>query len=763
MNRLPSMLYNFDEFYEQACQFAERNDFSAARHGFEALLTRSIANELRALTENNLATLDALEGKESDGLIRLARALELDATCIAAQQNLAVLNSKLPCRSSKSTNLVAPEKNDSPASIRVAIVSLLFNWPSTGGGTVHTLETGKFLSRAGYDVKHFYARYGGWNVGNVTDTLPYKYERLDFSESTWNSLEIQRRFREAVGQFEPDYVIITDSWNFKPLLAQALQGFRYFLRLAAQECLCPLNNVRMLPDDKGNTSSCPRHQLATTDICRRCVVEKASWSGSLHQAERDLAGFGSSQYDQILRDSFAQAEGILVVNPMIAAMVSPYAKAVHVVPSGFDPERFPNPNYNNTDDRQTDKPTRLLFAGLTDEYMKGFHILRDACQQLWMRRHDFELIITGDPISDVEPFVRYIGWKSQEELPERMREADILIFPTIAEEALGRSAVEAMGCGLPVVASRIGGLPYTIVDGLTGLLCNAGNATDLAKTIEQLLDDPMLRERMGKAGRKRFEENYTWDIIIDRHYSSLLTGKGECANSCVTDSAKFDVRSRSDRDQLPAEVSSFLGIPRPEIQRMFETYRTFHDSEEHFQIIGETKCLTVEECFLIGIVLSLARPANLIQVSSDDSPSTQRLVDLCQFVGLNSKIICYDKANSLRFASKDEVEFEDVELIGRFRTEVLDKYGSGCLIVNVDSMPLLSEILYETALHYGTWAIAIQECDQRILDTALNTLGMDQFQSKIFATKCSLGLLVPSHLRCNLAGQQGQWAKSASV
>ena len=74
-----------------------------------------------------------------------------------------------------------------------------------------------------------------------------------------------------------------------------------------------------------------------------------------------------------------------------------------------------------------------------------------------------------------------------------------------------------------MIASRIGGLPFTVVDGLTGLLFEPGNVCDLAEKIETLLDDPALRARLGQAGRKRFEEHFTWNVIIDKHYRPLLT------------------------------------------------------------------------------------------------------------------------------------------------------------------------------------------------------------------------------------------------
>ena len=71
--------------------------------------------------------------------------------------------------------------------VRVAILSFLFNWPSTGGGIVHTVELARFLARAGYDVRHFYARYPGWGVGRGRGAAaPYPSEALEFDEATWN-------------------------------------------------------------------------------------------------------------------------------------------------------------------------------------------------------------------------------------------------------------------------------------------------------------------------------------------------------------------------------------------------------------------------------------------------------------------------------------------------------------------------------------------------------------------------------------------------
>jgi hypothetical protein len=71
---------------------------------------------------------------------------------------------------------------------RIAIVSLLFNWPSTGGGIVHTAELAHFLSLDGDEVCHFFGVYEPWSVGKVTESLTYNSCAIQFDEPSWNPL-----------------------------------------------------------------------------------------------------------------------------------------------------------------------------------------------------------------------------------------------------------------------------------------------------------------------------------------------------------------------------------------------------------------------------------------------------------------------------------------------------------------------------------------------------------------------------------------------
>lgn len=487
---------------------------SLAEQGFNSLLGQVTDNSLRARIWNDLGVLATASGSFPAAHQAFLEARGSDPEWDVPLKNL----ERLATICQLQNGGLSPVTHSLPRP-RIAIVSLLFNWPSTGGGIVHTAELAKFLYRAGYDVKHFVIKYDPWSIGQIADAIDWPIEQLVFAESEWSCEEIQRGVRQAVTEFAPDSVIITDSWNFKPRLAEALQGHRYFLRLAAQECVCPLNNVRLLWDSAGSPQACPQHQLATHDICRQCVAQRDRWSGSLHQAERALAGFERADYDSCLRQSFRNAAGVLVVNPLIAELVKPYTSAVHVVPSGFDATRFSSatpasPNQGS--------PIRLLFAGLVDESMKGFAVLHAACRTLWSERQDFRLVVTGDPTGMADEFTEFIGWQSQTNLPLAMQAADIVVCPTIAEEALGRTAVEAMGAARPVLASRIGGLQFAVLDEATGLLFEPADSSDLLRQLRRLLDSHDLRARMGQAGRERFLRHFTWDVILDRHYRKLL-------------------------------------------------------------------------------------------------------------------------------------------------------------------------------------------------------------------------------------------------
>jgi glycosyltransferase involved in cell wall biosynthesis len=497
-------------------QLVDRGDLARAEEQLRRLLAAEREAAARALLRSDLAVVLSAQGREEQARLELAQALLDDPTCEPARRNL----SKLGDGSSSLKS--APDPAPRPEALRIAIIGLLFNWitQATGGGCVHTVGLAQALARDGHRVKHFYARCTEAGLGAVEPSYPLDGQAIEFDPTTAMAV-IGERFREAAETFAPDLVIVTDSWSSKPHLVEAMQGYPVLMRFDSQECLCPLNNCRFLFEGGASFRQCPDHRLAKPENCQRCLQERGAQSGPLHQFERELAGAGAPEHVALVRRALQQAEAVTVNNPLIAECLKPYARLVKVIPPAVDANRFPWRDEGGPD-RDPAEPKVIFMAGAVEERFKGFATLHEACSRLWRKRQDFRLVATGSDAGRENEFTEFTGWLSQGELPGWYRRADICVVPSWVQDSWGIVAVEAMAAGRPVVTSRIGGLQLLVTHETTGLLCEAGDADELAAALDLLLSDVDLRRSMGRAGRRRFEESGSWEAVMERHYRPLL-------------------------------------------------------------------------------------------------------------------------------------------------------------------------------------------------------------------------------------------------
>ena len=112
--------------------------------------------------------------------------------------------------------------------------------------------------------------------------------------------------------------------------------------------------------------------------------------------------------------------------------------------------------------------------------------------------------------------VKWMEWLDGAQLSDFYRMARFLVVPSKCYETFGLASIEAMSHGLPVIASRIGGLREIIDDGVTGFLFDPGNCDDLANKIKILWENPQLCRKMGQAAREKVLREYSEDQYYDR-------------------------------------------------------------------------------------------------------------------------------------------------------------------------------------------------------------------------------------------------------
>jgi glycosyltransferase involved in cell wall biosynthesis len=106
-------------------------------------------------------------------------------------------------------------------------------------------------------------------------------------------------------------------------------------------------------------------------------------------------------------------------------------------------------------------------------------------------------------------------------VPEILKALDVFVLPSLTE-GLPYVVLEAMACGLPVVATRAGGVPEVIQDGKTGILVAPGSEKELARGLAMLLRDGSLRRQLGTAARSHVLENFSEEKML-RETLSLYT------------------------------------------------------------------------------------------------------------------------------------------------------------------------------------------------------------------------------------------------
>jgi D-inositol-3-phosphate glycosyltransferase len=292
-------------------------------------------------------------------------------------------------------------------------------------------------------------------------------------------------------------------------------------------------------------------------------VTKARWAvplvASFHtlgRVKNRALDEGSREPPQRLRvehSVIAEADRILAPTPAEAAhLIELYGadhRRIRLVPPGVDLDRFRPGNAVAAKVRLGLGGKRVvLFVGRLQK-LKGPDVAIRAVAEA-IRAHPaategLELVLVGGPsggedrileatrlmelaaTENVSERVHFYPPVPHEELPDIYAAADVLLAPS-RSESFGLVALEAQACGVPVVAAAVGGLPYVVADGTTGLLVPGEDPRAYAERLIAVLTDPPLARRLSANGTAR-AAGYSWDLTTDRMisvYSELLPVAG---------------------------------------------------------------------------------------------------------------------------------------------------------------------------------------------------------------------------------------------
>lgn len=224
-------------------------------------------------------------------------------------------------------------------------------------------------------------------------------------------------------------------------------------------------------------------------------------------------------------------DGIIAVSEDVAKAVRreirPPSGRLFTIENGVDLERF-GPLVDRTEVRHrlgvsADAPVIIVVAKLMEQ--KGHTFLIQALPALRQRYPDLRVLFLGEGplraslMSDVGELhlggcVLFAGVR--DDVGELLAASDLFVLPSLWE-GLPMALLEAMACGLPVVATRVSGNAEAVVDGQTGILVPPADPGSLVSAIAQLLDAPERGRPLGSAGQARVKRHYGGRLLAERH------------------------------------------------------------------------------------------------------------------------------------------------------------------------------------------------------------------------------------------------------
>jgi phosphatidyl-myo-inositol dimannoside synthase len=264
-----------------------------------------------------------------------------------------------------------------------------------------------------------------------------------------------------------------------------------------------------------------------------------------------LESFLLNSRSQRMRESARQMERIFAnsdFTTQLLAAAQVQMERVITLPGGVDADYFASHRGGRGDLGMHEQSFYLITACRLVE-KKGLDTLLDAVAKLIERGLEIQVLIAGDgkERQRVEAHIAHLGLRgavhllgyvAHDRLRDYLHASDLFVLSSKEvvdpksglrdAETMGRAICEAAACGLPVVATRSGGIPSLIEHGVNGLLANPDDATDLASQIETLFLNRELAARLSGQARQQAREHFDWPVLFaahEREFSAMLASK----------------------------------------------------------------------------------------------------------------------------------------------------------------------------------------------------------------------------------------------